>query len=125
MLSYPQELIPDMEILEWTTQVRKGLLKFCIMTIIRQQPRYGYEIVQLLQQSDTLAITEGTLYPLLHRLVKEQFIDSYWQESESGPPRKYYTLTDSGHIFLEEMSTEWNKISSAVSLLQQNKGEVQ
>lgn len=113
-----------MEILEWTTQVRKGILKFCIMTIIKQQPRYGYEIVQLLQQSDTLAITEGTLYPLLHRLVKEQFIDSYWQESESGPPRKYYTLTETGQSFLEEMSVEWSKISSAISQLQHNTNTV-
>ncbi len=112
-----------MEMSEWTSQVRRGILEYCILQLIGREPRYGYELVTLLDQWEPLAITEGTLYPLLRRLLKDQYIESYWKESESGPPRKYYSLTASGRELTEQMSVEWNKISSAVGHIQWLGGE--
>lgn len=108
---------------EWTSQVRRGILEYCILLLISREPRYGYELVTILDQWESLAITEGTLYPLLRRLLKEKYIDSFWKESESGPPRKYYTLTSAGLQLLDTMSLEWNKLSGAVNQLETNKGE--
>lgn len=112
-----------MEMSEWTSQVRRGILEYCILLLISSKPRYGYELVTLLDKWEPLAITEGTLYPLLRRLLKENYIESFWQESESGPPRKYYSLTTDGKRLLEMMSSEWNKISTAIDLIQHYRGE--
>ncbi|MFD2168560.1 PadR family transcriptional regulator [Tumebacillus lipolyticus] len=107
-----------MAIYEWTSQVRRGILEYCILLLISKQPRYGYELVTLLDKWEPLAITEGTLYPLLRRLLKENYIESYWQESESGPPRKYYSLTVAGQLFLETISVEWKNLAQAVDDIQ-------
>lgn len=112
-----------MEMSEWTSQVRRGILEYCILQLIGREPRYGYELVTLLDQWEPLAVTEGTLYPLLRRLLKDNYIESYWKESESGPPRKYYSLTSSGHHLMDMMSVEWNKISGAVGQIQLFGGE--
>ncbi|MBP0726406.1 PadR family transcriptional regulator [Bacillus sp. RG28] len=114
-----------MEMSEWTSQVRRGILEYCIMLLISKEPRYGYELVTLLDKWEPFAITEGTLYPLLRRLLKENYIESFWRESESGPPRKYYNLTPSGHHLLEMMFLEWGKVSGAVHQIQSYKGEEQ
>ncbi|MEO3947879.1 PadR family transcriptional regulator [Gorillibacterium sp. CAU 1737] len=112
-----------MEITEWVSQVRRGLLEFCVLRLIGTEPRYGYELVTTLNRWDFLAVTEGTLYPLLRRLLKEQYIESSWRESETGPPRKYYALTASGCELLASMSAEWEKITQAIEDLQtDNKG---
>ncbi|MET3851587.1 MULTISPECIES: PadR family transcriptional regulator [unclassified Paenibacillus] len=113
-----------MEMSEWTSQVRRGILEYCILQLIAMQPRYGYELVTLLDQWEPLAVTEGTLYPLLRRLLKDQYIESFWKESEAGPPRKYYSLTPSGHRLVEMMSAEWNKISRSVDQIQIYGGEI-
>jgi PadR family transcriptional regulator PadR len=112
-----------MEMTEWTSQVRRGILEFCILQLIGREPRYGYELVTLLDQWEPLSVTEGTLYPLLRRLQKDKYIESFWKESESGPPRKYYCLTDSGRALMDMMSVEWNKISSSVGQIQLFGGE--
>ncbi|MEK4357944.1 PadR family transcriptional regulator [Paenibacillus sp. FSL M7-1455] len=112
-----------MEMSEWTSQVRRGILEYCILQLIGHKPRYGYELVTLLDQWEPLAVTEGTLYPLLRRLLKDHYIESFWKESESGPPRKYYNLTDSGHQLMHMMAAEWNKISGAVEQIQRFGGE--
>lgn len=103
-----------MEMTEWVSQVRRGLLEFCVLRLIGTEPRYGYELVTTLNRWDFLAVTEGTLYPLLRRLLKEQYIESSWKESEAGPPRKYYSLTPSGRELLASMSAEWAKIIRAI-----------
>lgn len=108
---------------EWTSQVRRGLLEFCILQLIDKEPRYGYELVTLLDRWEPLAVTEGTLYPLLRRLQKEDYIRSFWKESESGPPRKYYSLTEAGTALLLAMSAEWDKISGAIRQIQASGGE--
>lgn len=103
-----------MDMPDWTAQVRRGILEYCVLSLINSRPCYGYELVTLLNRWEPLSITEGTLYPLLRRLVKEKQLDSYWQESGSGPPRKYYKLTSSGERLLKAMASDWSKISEAV-----------
>ncbi|MFD0710743.1 PadR family transcriptional regulator [Paenibacillus sp. GCM10027626] len=113
-----------MNMSEWTSQARRGLLEYSILLLISREARYGYELVTLLNRWESLAVTEGTLYPLLRRLLKEKYIDSFWKESESGPPRKYYTLTDSGQHLLSAISLEWNKLSEAIDQLQLYRGDI-
>lgn len=103
-----------MDMNEWISQVRRGLLEYCILELISRQPRYGYELVTTLDQWEVLAVNEGTLYPLLRRLLKDRCIDSFWKESETGPPRKYYTLTPEGRTLLTAMSEEWGKLAAAI-----------
>lgn len=113
-----------MDMSEWTSQVRRGILELCILQLIGKAPRYGYELVTLLEQWEPLAVTEGTLYPLLRRLLKDKVIESFWKESESGPPRKYYSLTASGRRMVEMMAVEWDKISGAVGQIQLYGGDI-
>lgn len=112
-----------MEISEWNSQVRRGILEYCILLLISEKPRYGYEMVTLLDKWEPLAITEGTLYPLLRRMLKENYMESFWKESETGPPRKYYTLTAAGRQLMDSMSREWNKFSTAIHQIQLHRGD--
>lgn len=102
---------------EWISQLRRGIMEFCILILINKKPTYGYELVLNLSKWDSLAITEGTLYPLLRRLQKEHHIESYWQESESGPPRKYYKITESGTELLNSMSITWGNFNNSIDEL--------
>ena len=106
-----------MEDFEWVAQLRRGIMEFCVMLLINQKARYGYEIVMSLEQFDYLTITEGTLYPLLRRLQKEKKLESYWLESEGGHPRKYYKLTASGLDVLNSMSSTWIELSKELNNL--------
>lgn len=108
-----------MEDNEWISQVRRGIVEFCILALISKKPTYGYEIVVSLQKWQHLAITEGALYPLLRRLQKERHLESFWQESASGPPRKYYRLTQEGHLLLHSMSATWAELAKSISELLQ------
>ncbi|ASA23629.1 PadR family transcriptional regulator [Paenibacillus donghaensis] len=112
-----------MEMTDWTSQVRRGIMEFCILLLVSRQPRYGYELVTLLEKWEQLAITEGTLYPLLRRMQKDNYLESFWQGSDYGPPRKYYSLTAAGAVLLETMSSEWSLLSFAVDQIQLYRGE--
>jgi PadR family transcriptional regulator, regulatory protein PadR len=94
-------------------QMRKGILEYCILCIIQQRESYPSEILQDLRDAD-LIVVEGTLYPLLTRLKNDGILNYRWEESLSGPPRKYYTLTDSGKLFLEELHATWQSLQLAV-----------
>ncbi|MBB6097241.1 PadR family transcriptional regulator PadR [Deinobacterium chartae] len=102
---------------DWLTQLRRGTVEYGVLALIGQFPRYGYDLVQSLGRWEPLAATEGTLYPLLRRLQKEGLIESYWQESETGPPRKYYRLTPTGQRQLNDMDRQWQDFASAVEAL--------
>ena len=99
---------------EWTTQLRKGTLEFCILALIAQKPRYGYDLVTALGVWPALQTAEGTLYPLLRRLQKDGLLEANWQESASGPPRKYYRLSAGGTEALEQLNREWQALTAAV-----------
>ena len=104
-----------MNIDDWKSQVKRGTLEFCILLLIKKQPSYGYEIISTLDQYPIIAAKENTIYPLLRRLLKEEYISSSWQEGTEGlPPRKYYSLTKDGKGLLEKKTAEWKEYATAV-----------
>ena len=106
---------------KWKTQIVRGTLGYCILLMLNKKVYYGYEILQELSKYPIIASTESTVYPLLRRLQKENYLQSTWQESAEGlPPRKYYSLTAEGKEYLQAMRNEWNNLLNAMSDL---KGE--
>ena len=94
-------------------QMRKGILEYCILSILSRGEAYPSEILESLE-SVKLLVVEGTLYPLLTRLKNMELLSYRWEESTSGPPRKYYHITDQGKAFLEELDKTWNELQQAV-----------
>lgn len=103
----------------WLTQLRKGLLEICTLVVLSQEDGYGYQIVQRLKQVDGLTMNEGTVYPILARLHREGCLATYRQHSESGPPRKWFQLTQAGRDRLVSMVREWSRLYRGVELLLQ------
>lgn len=102
----------------WTTQLRKGLLELAILNAVGERPVYGYEIVRQLSGLDSIAISEGTIYPILSRLKTEGYVESFLEESPDGPARKYYRLTGKGREELRRMNRHWRQIQSALGEVQ-------
>jgi PadR family transcriptional regulator PadR len=98
------------------SQMRKGVLEFCILSIIRQGEVYPSDIVEKMKAAN-LNILEGTLYPLLTRLKNADFLTYRWVESNSGPPRKYFSMTPKGLAFYGELEATWNELANAVNTL--------
>ncbi len=94
----------------WSTQVRKGMLEFCILNVISGKSLYGYDIVRTLRDIEGLVISEGTIYPILSRLKREGLVGTTIKESREGPPRKYYELTKAGQEMLNRMIGYWRSI---------------
>ncbi len=104
------------EILDKTKkQLRRGILELCVLSIISEKEAYPSDIIEKLESSK-LIVVEGTLYPLLTRLKNMDLLSYNWQESNSGPPRKYYQLTDKGETFLHELKATWEELVAGVSL---------
>ena len=99
------------------SQLRKGTLEYCVLALLRDGQRYGFELVRTLSETDGLLISEGTIYPLLSRLRRDELVRTSWQESEAGPPRRYYQLTDAGQRALADFSEEWARFRDAVDAL--------
>ena len=99
------------------SQLRRGALEYCVLALLRQDPSYGYELVQALADVDGLVTSEGTIYPLLTRLRREQLVATFWQESEEGPPRRYYKLTAAGERALTDFAEEWSRFRDGVDAL--------
>ncbi|MEO1434302.1 MAG: PadR family transcriptional regulator [Bacteroidota bacterium] len=100
-------------------QMRKGVLEMCILSIISEQEAYPSDIIKRLKEAE-LIIVEGTLYPLLTRLKNAGILSYKWEESRSGPPRKYYHITDNGRHFLDELRQSWDSLVNAVNQTTQN-----
>jgi len=96
-------------------QFKKGVLELCVLVLLDKQDRYGYELVRNI--SNQIEISEGSVYPLLRRLTKEEYFTTYLQESSEGPSRKYYKLTDKGRTYLYQLLDEWNEFSHGVNQL--------
>jgi PadR family transcriptional regulator, regulatory protein PadR len=94
-------------------QMRKGVLEFCILSILSGREAYASELIQTLKDSKLLVV-EGTIYPLLTRLKNDGLLTYRWEESTSGPPRKYYLITPLGQEFLEALRKTWNDLAEAV-----------
>jgi len=95
-------------------QLRKGILELCVMNIISRGEVYTSDMIQELTQAKMMVV-EGTLYPLLTRLKNAGYLDYKWVESQSGPPRKYYMLTETGSRFLAELGNTWLELAASVS----------
>jgi PadR family transcriptional regulator len=101
------------------SQMRKGILEFCILSVIRRGEAYPSDIVEEMKSAN-LNILEGTLYPLLTRLKNADMLTYRWVESNSGPPRKYFSLTPKGAEFYSELEATWNELANAVHTLTNN-----
>ncbi len=97
------------------TQFKKGVLEICVLALIHKKDMYGYEIVQNI--SKVIEVNEGTIYPLLRRLTKEGYFETYILESSEGPARKYYKITEMGRDNLINLKREWKNFTSAVDYL--------
>lgn len=102
------------------TQMRKGMLVYCVLLLCKDGKMYSSDIIRQMREAE-LIVVEGTLYPLLNRLAREEFVAYEWQESEQGPPRKYYWLTDSGKTLLAELQRSYKRMHNAISKLEKGK----
>lgn len=95
-------------------QMRRGTLQYCVLALLADEERYGFDLVRALAETDGMVTSEGTIYPLLSRLRRDRLVESTWQESPSGPPRRYYRLTEAGRTALEGFRLEWSRFRDAV-----------
>ena len=100
------------------SQMRKGILEYCILLILNRRKAYANDIIQLLQEA-RLIVVEGTLYPLLTRLKNMDLLNYQWIESNQGPPRKYYELTPEGKNFLKGMEQVWKEVEETINHLKE------
>ena len=102
-----------MNIENTASQMRKGVLEFCVLSVISQGEAYPSDIIDKMKSAN-FQMMEGTLYPLLTRLKNANMLSYRWVESNSGPPRKYFSLTDAGKMFYQELEATWNEMATAV-----------
>lgn len=98
------------------SQMRKGMLEYCVLLLLHKEPSYASDIISKLKEAQ-LIVVEGTLYPLLTRLKKDGLLSYEWKESTQGPPRKYYALTSEGENFLDRLDAAWNELAATVGHL--------
>ena len=103
----------------WVTQLRKGLMEFCILNLLQHGESYGYEILQALQQIEELVVTDSTVYPILSRLRKDGYLRVQVKPSSSGPPRRYFSLTALGNQRVHEMNAYWASLQIGIEQLKQ------
>ncbi|GFZ33545.1 transcriptional regulator [Clostridium zeae] len=96
-------------------QLKKGVLELCVLSVLARKDCYGYELVN--EISKNIQISDGTIYPILRRLTEEGYFTTYLQESQEGPPRKYYRLTELGYKTKLELETEWFSFSKNVNMI--------
>lgn len=97
-------------------QMRKGILEFCILHIISRSEIYSSDIIKELKEAKMIVV-EGTIYPLLTRLLKAELLDYTWRESASGPPQKHYKLSDKGQDFLAKLNITWNELVESTNYI--------
>ena len=103
---------------EWVSQIKRGTLEFVIMSLIRNKDRYGYDVIQTLDNYPMLKTKESTIYPLLRRLLKNGYLESYWQNMGEGiPARKYYKITELGISYLNQLNDDWEMLVQNINEL--------
>jgi len=105
-----------MKIENTKAQMRKGVLEYCILSLLSKNDAYASDIIKALKQAKMIVV-EGTLYPLLTRLKNAGLLSYRWEESKQGPPRKYYTITEKGNNFLVELNHSWQDLVDAVNTI--------
>src|SRR5213592_4378395 len=103
-------------------QMRKGTLQYCVLALLADNERYGFDLVRALGEADGMVTSEGTIYPLLSRLRRDGLVETTWRESSSGPPRRYYRLTNAGRAALEGFAHEWRRFRDAVDDFVERRG---
>ena len=96
-------------------QMRRGTLQYCVLSLLADEERYGFDLVRGLAEMDGMVTSEGTIYPLLSRLRRDGLVESNWQESPSGPPRRYYRLTRAGRAVLASHRSTWDNFFQALN----------
>jgi PadR family transcriptional regulator, regulatory protein PadR len=104
-------------------QMRRGVLPYCVLAMVRDKELYGFELVQALSRIDGMVTGEGTIYPLLARLRRQGLVETTWQESAAGPPRRYYRLTPAGREALADFAGSWRRLRDSVDDLLAGSGE--
>jgi len=97
--------------------MRRGTLQWCVLALLASEERYGFDLVRSLGEVDGMVTSEGTIYPLLSRLRRDGLVETTWRESAAGPPRRYYRLTDAGHMGLENFTHDWRTFRDGVDTL--------
>ena len=98
-------------------QMRRGAIEYCVLALLRDQDRYGLELTRALTDADGLVTSEGTVYPLLTRLREEGLVETTWEESRQGPPRRYYRITNDGRDALKAFIVQWERFRKTVDSL--------
>jgi PadR family transcriptional regulator, regulatory protein PadR len=99
------------------SQLRRGALEYCVLALLRNGERYGFELVRTLGDVDGRVTSQGTITPLLARRRRDGLVETTWRESETGPPRRYYSLSAAGHRALADFADEWVRFRDAVDQL--------
>jgi PadR family transcriptional regulator PadR len=107
--------VPPTGLTDWSSQLKRGVLELCILQVLRREPSYGYEIVTTMDSLGPLAAGENTIYPLLRRLKADGLLETFLQDSPTGPPRQYYRLTADGRKRLSTLEKEWDAMVAAVA----------
>lgn len=103
---------------EWVSQIKRGTLEFVIMSLIQNKDRYGYDVIQTIDNYPMLKTKESTIYPLLRRLLKNGYLESYWQNMGEGiPARKYYKITELGISYLNQLNDDWEMLVQNINEL--------
>ncbi|HGI1898423.1 TPA: PadR family transcriptional regulator [Streptococcus agalactiae] len=103
---------------EWLSQIKRGTLEYVIIGLINNKDRYGYDLIQILDNYPMLKTKESTIYPLLRRLLKNGYLESYWENMGDGiPARKYYRITDRGVSYLNQLDDDWSILVESISEL--------
>lgn len=104
------------------SQMRRGAIEYCVLALLRDREMYGFELTRTLAAADGLVTSEGTVYPLLARLRREGLVETSWQESSQGPPRRYYRLSEEGRAALDGFVPQWRRFRDTVDALLEGGG---
>jgi PadR family transcriptional regulator PadR len=104
-------------------QMRRGAIEYCVLAILKSGDRYGLDITRELAGTDGLVTSEGTVYPLLTRLRNDGLVDTYWEESTAGPPRRYYRITSHGSLALKAFIEQWDRFRDSVDSILERERE--
>ncbi|HET9539373.1 MAG TPA: PadR family transcriptional regulator [Candidatus Limnocylindria bacterium] len=99
------------------TELRRGVLEYCVLAVVRDDESYAFDIVRRLASAGELVTSEGTIYPLLSRLRRDRLVTTTWRESDAGPPRRYYRITDDGRRALDGFTLDWARFRRAVDAI--------
>jgi len=99
------------------SQMRRGAVEYCVLALLRERDMYGFELTRALSTAGGLVASEGTVYPLLTRIRQEGLVETFWEASPQGPPRRYYRLTDDGRIALHAFQFQWRQFKDTVDMI--------